>query len=230
MLQPPPSRHSSRFSAPTEEEDNDFLLAEFASPESQRLNRIGELSSTKKMVSFPDLEGMEDNGKDLNEINHSGMLSRDFAQFLDDEALSDFKIKVVSGKDYQREMPDRKYVEIPAHRIVLAARCPYFQSKFCRDWKDGQSAEAAFPEFSEHSMKEFLRYIYTGKLKVELTSIMGVLKIASFLGVESLMAACKHFLSSGLFNVFDLCLLYREVRETHNDFEEMRSFFTNLIP
>jgi hypothetical protein len=83
------------------------------------------------------------------------------------------------------------YVEIPAHKIILAARCPYFQTKFCGDWRDGKDNIANFEEFSENPMKEFLKYIYTGKLIIDISNIMGILKIASFLGMEELSKDCK---------------------------------------
>lgn len=71
-------------------------------------------------------------------------------------------------------------------------------------------------------MREILRYIYTGYLKIDIGNIMGVLKIASFLGLESLTSSCKQYLVNGYFNAFDLCILYCEVREESTDFDEMR--------
>jgi hypothetical protein len=41
------------------------------------------------------------------------------------------------------------FIAIPAHKIVLASRCQYFYSKFCREWADGKDLVAKFPEFSE---------------------------------------------------------------------------------
>ena len=105
------------------------------------------------------------------------------------------------------------YVEIPAHKVVLAARCPYFYTKFCGEWKDRKEEIANFEEFSENSMKEFLKYIYTVKLKIDISNIMGILKIASFLGIEELSKDCKQYLLSGYLNAFDLCILYCEVRD-----------------
>ena len=62
-------------------------------------------------------------------------------------------------------------------------------------------------------MKEVIRYIYTGKHKVDIATIMGVLKIASFLGLDKLLKDCKTYLLNGYLNAFDLCILYCEVRE-----------------
>lgn len=73
-------------------------------------------------------------------------------------------------------------------------------------------------------MREILKYLYTGKLKIDVANIMGVLKIASFLGLDGLTASCKEYLLNGYFNTFDLCILYCEVREESTDFDEMRQF------
>ena len=107
---------------------------------------------------------------------------------------------------------------------MLSARCAYFQSKFCRDWSDVNHSVAHFEEFTENAMREILKYLYTGKLKIDVSSIMGVLKIASFLGLEKLTESCKEYLVNGYFNAFDLCILYCEVRDDGMDFDEMRKF------
>lgn len=80
-------------------------------------------------------------------------------------------------------------------------------------------------------MKEFLRYIYTGKLAIDLNTVMGVMKISSFFNVDDLVKACKSYLTSeDHLNAFDLCVLYCEVRDEAHDFDDMRSFLTRLIP
>ena len=121
-------------------------------------------------------------------------------------------------------------INIPAHRIVLAARSPYFQKLFCGEWRDGSDPVARFEDFTENAMREVLRYIYTGKLKVDISSVMGVLKISSYLGLDRLMSDCKKYLLNGYLNAFDLCILYCEVRHESEDFEDMRQFLTSIIP
>ena len=76
-------------------------------------------------------------------------------------------------------------MEIPAHKLVLAARCPYFSNKFCRgEWRDGNEKVSLFEEFTENAMKEILKYLYTGKLRVDISNIMGVVRISAFLGLD----------------------------------------------
>ena len=89
---------------------------------------------------------------------------------------------------------------------------------------------ARFHDFTETPMKAFLRYLYTGKLKIELKTVMGVMKISSYFNMEDLVKACKNFLTGEHLNAFDLCLLYCEVRSESHDFDDMRAFLTQLIP
>ena len=136
----------------------------------------------------------------------------------------------LSPTEKEKEEPTENYVVIPAHRIVLASRCHYFYSKFCRDWGDGNALVAKFPEFSETPMKEFLRYLYTGRLKIQLSSVMGIMRISSYFNMDELVKSCKRYLKSEKLNAFDLCILYCEVRQDESDFDDMRAFLSNLIP
>ena len=79
-------------------------------------------------------------------------------------------------------------------------------------------------------MKEILKYHYTGKLRVDISNIMGVVRISAFLGLDQLTQACKQYLLNGFLNAFDLCILYCEVRDEAADFEDMRAFLCRIIP
>mmetsp|Transcript_23485 Transcript_23485/g.23152 ORF Transcript_23485/g.23152 Transcript_23485/m.23152 type:complete len:202 (+) Transcript_23485:359-964(+) len=126
---------------------------------------------------------------------------------------------------------EEQFAEIPAHKVVLAARSPYFKAKFCRgDWGDCSNQVANLIEFSEKQMKDFLKYLYTGSLKIDISNIMGVLKISSYFMMDELTVACKDFISNGSLNAFDLCILYCEVREDEYDFDDMKSFLCQIIP
>ena len=75
-------------------------------------------------------------------------------------------------------------------------------------------------------MREFLRYLYTGKLKIEINSVMGIMRISSYFNMDDLVKSCKVYLNSDSLNALDLCSLYCEVREGSQDFDDMRSFLT----
>ena len=40
-------------------------------------------------------------------------------------------------------------------------------------------------------MREFLKYLYTGKLSLTIDKIMGILRISSYFGMEKLVDTCK---------------------------------------
>lgn len=79
-------------------------------------------------------------------------------------------------------------------------------------------------------MKEILRYLYTGKLRLELNTLMGIIKLASFLGLDQVTKSCKTYLFSPVLNAFDLCILYCEIRDDATDFEDMRKLLCDIIP
>lgn len=89
---------------------------------------------------------------------------------------------------------------------------------------------ADFTEFGEQPMREYLRYLYTGRLTIELASVMGIMRIASYFNMDELVKSCKFYLTSDSLTALDLCLLYCEVRQGSQDFDDMRSFLTQLIP
>lgn len=60
---------------------------------------------------------------------------------------------------------------------------------------------------------------------------MGILRIASFFGMEDLIDACKGQMNDpNYMTAYDLCILYCEVRDLSQDFDDMKSFLTELIP
>jgi hypothetical protein len=169
-----------------------------------------------------------------NLVDHTGQLANDFSKFLFEEQLSDVTIKVrklktIFGETIASAGQPVQLVSIPAHKVVLASRCSFFFSRFCREWADSKQ-EACFPDFTETPMREFLRYLYTGKLAIDLSTVMGVMKISSYFNIDELVKSCKTYLTSDVLNAFDLCVLYCEVRDESHDFDDMRSFLTKLIP
>lgn len=80
-------------------------------------------------------------------------------------------------------------------------------------------------------MREFLKYLYTGKLTLTTDKIMGILRISSYFGMEKLSETCKAQLTDpAILSASDLCKLFCEVREQGQDFDDMRAFLTEIIP
>jgi hypothetical protein len=166
----------------------------------------------------------------FNEVDHSKNLAADFSTFLFDEKLADIKVEVRSArfveKSSDQSSKNEEFTVISAHKIVLASRCPYFNSNFSHPWADNSPPTARFPHFTETPMRAFLRYLYTGKLSIEVATVMGVMKISSYFNMEELVKACKEYLTGKHLSAFDLCHLYCEVRDECDDFDDMRGFLT----
>ena len=108
------------------------------------------------------------------------------------KGIGNFDINLCPIEESNNTEFQKNIVKIPCHKLVLSARCPYFFAQFCKsEWGDKNQSEAKFTQFSEEPMREFLKYLYTGKIKLDIGHIMGILRIASFFGMEDLIDACK---------------------------------------
>lgn len=142
--------------------------------------------------------------EDIFEIDHSVGISNDLGQFLNNSKLYDFTIKVkrtltqVSNQAIfvsdslmpYEEKTESTYENFRVHKVILAARCPYYLTQFMGGtWKDSGKDynESKFDDFEPECMKIFLQYVYTGKLKMQLRTLMGVLRIASYFLVNIVM-------------------------------------------
>jgi len=73
------------------------------------------------------------------------------------------------------EKADTAYEVFRVHKIIMAARCPYYQHLFCSgSWKESSKdfIESKFDFFEPEGMCIFLEYIYTGKLRMEIRTLM----------------------------------------------------------
>ncbi|KAL7286216.1 hypothetical protein TKK_0019512 [Trichogramma kaykai] len=104
-----------------------------------------------------------------------------------DESLSDVKLRTAGGK------------EIPAHRVVLAAASPVFKAMFSHDMLENKSQSVDMIDVSFETVVEFLRYIYTGRIKNnEITLSIELLTTSEKYQLELLKNACEKILSSTL--------------------------------
>jgi hypothetical protein len=183
--------------------------------------------------------------EEIFEIDHSVGIGKDIGLFFNDNRLNDFTIKVKktltpvvcpaifvsdSLQPYE-EKTDAGFEVFRVHKVILAARCPYFNTLFCsHSWKDSgkDHHESKFEDFEPECMRIFLQYVYTGKLKIHLRTLIGVLRVASYFNMSIIMDSCKNILDSDYFTALDLCQLYKETR-TH-DFDGMCSHLSELIP
>jgi hypothetical protein len=68
---------------------------------------------------------------------------------------------------------------------------------FGTNWGEWTDKTANLTDFSEDVVKEFLRYVYTGKLEINVFTIMRILRLSSFVGLDELNDYSTRFFENG---------------------------------
>ncbi|XP_045185714.2 uncharacterized protein LOC123543710 [Mercenaria mercenaria] len=84
---------------------------------------------------------------------------------------------------------------ITAHKIVLAARSPVFQAMFFGPCADGKG-EVELKNVEKEILHLFLRFIYSDTVELAEENAFGVLEIAHFYQVPSLVQFCADYLAT----------------------------------
>ncbi|XP_065216037.1 speckle-type POZ protein B-like [Planococcus citri] len=91
-----------------------------------------------------------------------------------------------------------KNQEYPAHKNILAARCPYFRKMFNADWKEKNLDSIELKLIDETVFEEVLRYIYSGSLEKVKTMATQLLEAADMFDLEELKLVCEEELLTNL--------------------------------
>ncbi|KAK9880745.1 hypothetical protein WA026_013067 [Henosepilachna vigintioctopunctata] len=103
----------------------------------------------------------------------------------------------------------REEERVFAHRVILMARCKSFQTakrgEICRipgctvsPAAPGTPTPVRLPQVPPETFKQFLLYIYTGKIMLQDNGVFEMLALAQELGVEELRNACEDHVTSTL--------------------------------
>jgi hypothetical protein len=93
---------------------------------------------------------------------------------------------------------------LPAHRILVASACTWFSDELSKPANQISPAnptklpQIRLPENPDRLFRDFLEILYTGKVTVEDSNILGLLKIASFYGAPKYRDIFRHFLHVSL--------------------------------
>ncbi|CAG8452556.1 7305_t:CDS:2 [Scutellospora calospora] len=117
-------------------------------------------------------------------------LSDDMAELLNTGAGYDVVIQV-------GEEPNVK--EFRTHSVMLAARCPYFQTALSSKWAKKQGDIFIFrkPNISPKTFKEILLYLYTGTIDLvqqDGTDLIKILVAADELDLQKIVLVIKEYL------------------------------------
>ncbi|XP_014902577.1 kelch-like protein 3 isoform X1 [Poecilia latipinna] len=89
-------------------------------------------------------------------------------------------------------------VEVPAHRVVLAACSPYFCAMFTGDMSESKAQQVEIREVDGQTLRKLVDYIYTAEIEVTEDNVQVLLPAASLLQLMDVRQVCCEFLQSQL--------------------------------
>lgn len=93
----------------------------------------------------------------------------------------------------------REETPVYAHKIIMQARCKNFTPPAKRIGAAANSpASVRMPHVHPETFRQFIRYIYTGKIMLQDSGIFEMLGLAQELGVEELWQSCEEHVSATL--------------------------------
>ncbi|XP_049810586.1 uncharacterized protein LOC126253356 [Schistocerca nitens] len=109
----------------------------------------------------------------------------------------------------------REEVPVYAHRLILMVRCKSFQTakrgEVCRipgcsvsPAAPGTPTPVRLPHFQPDTFRNFMLYVYTGKIILQDSGVFEMLTLAQELGVEELKKTCEDHVTSTL-SVLNAC-------------------------
>ena len=107
----------------------------------------------------------------------SSSFAADWRRFLRDEQLSDVTLRVQGAL-------------VPAHRVVLAARCPFFARMFASGMREASQHEVEIEDVSLDALNALLEHLYTDAADVPSELALQLFAAADRFGVERLKSLC----------------------------------------
>uniref|UniRef100_A0A9J2PKI9 BTB domain-containing protein n=1 Tax=Ascaris lumbricoides TaxID=6252 RepID=A0A9J2PKI9_ASCLU len=102
----------------------------------------------------------------------------------------------------------------PAHRYVLAAAIPYFNSMFASDMRESRQQRISIQDIPANAFQQLLDFAYTSRVNINGDNVQQLLYAASILQMDTVCSACQGFLTQYLTTAN--CLSIRQFAEQHN--------------
>lgn len=132
---------------------------------------------------------------------HSSVVLTNLSQFRDHKFLCDVEIEVEGNV-------------FAAHRYVLAAAIPYFNSMFVSEMKETRQKRIVIQDIPAVAIQQLLDFAYTSKILINGDNVQQLLYAASILQMDTVCGACQNFLTQYLTTAN--CLSIRQFAEQHN--------------
>lgn len=107
--------------------------------------------------------------------------------------------------------------KIPVHRGILSARSNVFEKMFCSDMRETNENSVIIDDIQEKALYEFLRYVYSGKVRNIDEIVLDLLHAATKYNVLTLRELCLRTMSFNLSssNIFEVLLSSELYEETN---------------
>ncbi|XP_066019138.1 kelch-like protein 5 [Pocillopora verrucosa] len=104
--------------------------------------------------------------------------------------------------------------DFPAHKCVLSAASPYFRGMFSNDLKEKESNLVELQDIKSSTLSDVLRYIYTGRARIDSSNAKDLVMTADYLIIPSLKTRATLFLE-GTLNASN-CLAFESFASRYN--------------
>ena len=101
-----------------------------------------------------------------------------------------------------------------AHRNVLAASCPYFNSMFMGLFRESTQKEIHMKEMTYEALYSIISCIYTKKITLNLDTVSEVLSAADMLQMTKIFDECKKFMTANVAK--ENCFVWMELFEKYD--------------
>lgn len=120
----------------------------------------------------------------------------------------------INSSDMTVIIGEEKY---PVHKAILAARSDVFLAMFQHDMEEVKSGIIKVSDCDPTSFKDFLLYLYTGKVEnFSSNNVCHLYKTADKYNVQELKRLCVRYMKRNLsvMNLFDIVMLANQFKET----------------